>query len=148
MQDECFDTRVGESRCRRQFLSGDTNFALSHDGKRAVCERREVTGASEAPVLSNDRSDTGIKQGGIGFCDYRAYTRAAGRHGREAQEHGSPHDLAVDFCARACRMAAHERTLELHALVRRDVLRCKSPEASGDPVVRAHVVRKVINNAA
>ncbi len=56
-----------------------------------------------------------LEQRGIRPGRLEAHAGAAGREGREAQQHEGAHDLALDLGAGAGGVRAHERALQLGA---------------------------------
>ena len=70
-----------------------------------------------------------------------AHAGAAGREGRQAQQHQGAHDLALDLGAGAGGVRADQRALQLGAQLGRDVPGRERAEAGRDAVVRHGVVR-------
>ena len=149
LQDDRLEAGGGEGgRAIHRRTVRVAHVALAHDRQRAVRERREVARAAEAAVLADDRRDAGVEHVGVGLRDQRTHARAPGRHRREAQQHRAAHDLALHLRTRGCRVAAHERPLQLLALLERNVLRRERAEAGRDAVVRSRIIRERLDDAA
>ena len=124
------------------------DLALTHEGQRAVRERREVAGAAERAVLVHHRRDARVEHRHVGGQGLLADAGAPGRQGRDAQQHERPHDLALDLGAGAGGVRADQRALQLVALLDRDVPGGQGAEAGRDAVVRLGVVRQPADHLA
>ncbi len=122
--------------------------ALGDQGERTVRERGEVAGAAEAAVLEYLGRDSRVEHGRVGLGYNRADAGASGGQRGEAQQHECADHLALDLLAGSCRVAEHERTLQLRATLDGNLLRGESAESGRDAVVRVRVVGERVDDGA
>ncbi len=107
---------------------------LPHERERAVREGREVARAAEAPVLVDDGHEAAAEQGGVGVGGLEPDAGAAGREGREPQEHERADDLVLDARPGARGVRADEAALQPGAVGGGDVPGREGAEPGRDPV--------------
>ena len=117
------------------------DVALPHEGQGAVGERRQVARAAQRAVLVHHRRDAGVEHARRTSASVSvADAGAPGRQGGDAQQHERTDDLALHLGARAGRVGANQRALQLRPQLDGDVARRQRPEAGGDAIVRLGVV--------
>ena len=129
----------------RQPSVGGTDSALTGHRERDVCERRQITRATEAAELVDHRRDPRRQQVGVRLRHLGPHTRASRGERGQAQQHQRTDDLALHLGTGSRRVRADQAALQLGSHLLRDVPGGERAEAGRHAVHRAGVGGEVLD---